>query len=633
MHRPLFSIVIASVMAALGLAQTSDAPIPPIPLTSYVLPSVDVIRFPTYAAIQQTILPRADRAEIARRLLNQEAQIRSSAFSEATTFSVVNTATNETRQIEARLIDQGQHVYVWVQRDYELPENKVRAFVKGFDARVYHQARDLWGSEPNPGVDNDPRIHVLFTVDINPGVSAYFTSQHTYPASIVPDSNEREMIVVNLLEFQNAVSWDRLLSVAAHEFQHMIRHAVDGNEATWIDEGFSMFTERHLGFDDNRWAAEAFMAAPHTPLNHWDVPSLRAASYGSALMFMSYVYERLGLDGIQALSREEADGLEGVDRVVRRFGVAGGADQFFADWVLANALQRPDLGFGYERGWEDLSAPALAASISAYPALHSGEVRQYATQYLELNNLRGLSHLHLDVQKPDEVALIPTTPPVGARFWYSHRGDESNTWLEREFDLSGVSMARMTFRTWFDLETHWDYVYISASADGGQTWQLLRSRAMTADNPHKRNYGLGITGSSEPIGGWVSDVVDLTPYAGRRVLLRFEMITDDALTQPGFALDDVMIAEIGYSADFEADDGGWRSNGFILTDNRLPQRSWIQAVQFVDGQPTITRWMADSASLFRLDLLPEVERVLLAISPFAPLTSVSMPYLLNIAAQ
>jgi len=633
MSRWPFVTLMLHLVAALSLAQTSNAPIPPIPLADYVLPPVDVDRFPTYAATQQTILPRADRVEIARRLLNQEARARGSALSDSKSFSVVDTARNETRQVAARLMEQGQHLHIWVQQGYDLPKDKLRAFVQAFDSRIYHQARELWGSEPNPGIDNDPRIHILFTADINPGVSAYFTSQHTYPASVVPDSNEHEMIIVNLLEFQNAVSWDRLLSVAAHEFQHMIRHAVDGNEATWIDEGFSMFTERHLGFDDNRWAAEAFMAAPHTPLNHWDIPSLRLASYGSALMFMSYIYERFGLEGIQALSREEADGLEGVDRVVRRFGVGGGADQFFADWVLANALQRPDLGFGYRRGWEGLSAPALAATISSYPALHSGEVRQYATQYLELNNLQGLSHIYLDMQKPAEVALIPTTPPVGSRFWYSHRGDESNTWLEREFDLSGVSAARMIFRTWFNLEVNWDYLYISASADGGQTWQMLRSRAMTTDNPHKRNYGVGITGSSEPFGGWLGDIVDLTPYAGGRVLLRFEMITDDALTQPGFALDDVMIAEIGYSADFEADDGGWRANGFILTDNRLPQRSWIQAVQFVDGQPNITRWMADSASLFRLDLLPNVERVLLAISPFAPLTSVSMPYLLNITAQ
>jgi len=633
MSRPLLLLFVLHLMATLSLAQTSNSPIPPIPLASYVLPPVDVVRFPTYAAIQQTILPRADRAAIARRLLNLESQVRGTAISDIKAFSVVNTASNETFQVPARLVEQGQNLYVWVEEGYELPKDKLRAFVEAFDARVYEQARALWGSEPKPGIDNDPRIHVLFSANINPSVSAYFTSQHTYAASIVPDSNEHEMIIINLLEFQNTVSWERLVSVSSHEFQHMIRHAVDGNEATWVDEGFSMFTERELGFDNNRWAAEAFMAAPHTPLNHWDIPSLRSASYGSALMFMSYLYERFGLAGIQALGQEDADGLEGLDRVLRGFGVEGGADQFFADWVLANALQRPDLGFGYQRGWEGLPRPALAASINAYPALHQGEVRQYATQYLELNNLQGLTHLHLDIQKPSEVALPPPPPPQGSRFWYSHRGDESNTWLEREFDLGAVAQARLIFRTWFDMETNWDYVYISASADGGQSWQMLRSRAMTEDNPHKRNYGIGITGSSEPFGGWVGDMIDLTPYAGRRVLLRFEMITDDALTQPGFALDDMLIAEIGYSADFEADDGGWRSNGFILTDNRLPQRSWIQAVQFVGGQPNITRWMADSAAVFRLDLLPGVERVLLAISPFAPLTSVSMPYLLNITGQ
>lgn len=620
-------------------AQTSESLIPAVPVSAYVLPAVDTLRFPTYSAVMQTNLPRADRADIARRLLRREAvSLRAinpaRQVGESDNFVVVNTASNEVKRISATLVDAGQSVYLWVEDGFSLDKQQARRFVDNFDQLVYQQTRQLWGTEALPGIDGDQRIYALFTAQTNPSVAGYYTSQHSYPASIVPNSNEHEMIIFNLMEFQNIMDSARATSVSAHEFQHMIRHNIDGNEATWVDEGFSMFTERHLGFDDNKWAVDEFMSAPSASLNHWDNPSLRGASYGAALMFMSYFYERFGLEGIQRLSQESADGLEGVDKVVRALGESGGADKFFADWVLANALQRPDLGFGYARAWQDLKPVSMTASTASYPFSVTGETAQYGTNYYELSGLMGVTSLKIDLEKTTEVALIPTQPPQGARFWYSNRGDESNPSLQREFDLTGVSSARLVFRTWFDLESMWDYVYLTASADGGQTWDMLQSRAMTLDNPHDRNYGVGITGSSEIFGGWLGDMVDLTPYAGKRVVVRLEMITDDAVTQAGFALDDVMIPEIQYSADFEQDDGGWQSNGWILTDNRLPQRTWLQAIEYqADGSVKLSRWMAEESGHFLLALSGTTERVVLAVSPFAPMTSVSMNYQLSVTTQ
>ncbi len=36
-------------------------------------------------------------------------------------------------------------------------------------------------------------------------------------------------------------------------------------------------------------------------------------------------------------------------------------------------------------------------------------------------------------------------------------------------------------------------------------------------------------------------------------------------------IDDIAIPEIGYSADFEKDDGGWKAAGFARVQNVLPQ--------------------------------------------------------------
>jgi len=64
-------------------------------------------------------------------------------------------------------------------------------------------------------------------------------------------------------------------------------------------------------------------------------------------------------------------------------------------------------------------------------------------------------------------------------------------------------------------------------------------------------------------------------YAGQSILVRFQMITDDAINQPGIAIDDVRIPEIGYVSDFELDDGGWEAEGWIRMDNVLPQQAWV----------------------------------------------------------
>ena len=76
--------------------------------------------------------------------------------------------------------------------------------------------------------------------------------------------------------------------------------------------------------------------------------------------------------------------------------------------------------------------------------------------------------------------------------------------------------------------------------------------------------------------------VDLSEYVGQEVLVRFEYITDDAVNKPGLLLDDVSIPEIGYSVDFEVDDDGWESAGFIRHANVLPQRWIVQLVLFGD---------------------------------------------------
>ena len=88
------------------------------------------------------------------------------------------------------------------------------------------------------------------------------------------------------------------------------------------------------------------------------------------------------------------------------------------------------------------------------------------------------------------------------------------------------------------------------------------------------SYGPGYTGKSD---GWVQEEIDLTAYSGKRVLLRFEQVTDDATSLTGFAVDNVEITELGFR-DTAASANGWTSEGFQRIEGPLRQEFIVQVL-------------------------------------------------------
>ena len=78
---------------------------------------------------------------------------------------------------------------------------------------------------------------------------------------------------------------------------------------------------------------------------------------------------------------------------------------------------------------------------------------------------------------------------------------------------------------------------IVISKDNGQTFFLLRPstgyRATSLFNPAE-----GITGTS---GGWVTTTVDLSRYAGERILVIFDFKSDGQDQRKGWLIDDVTV--------------------------------------------------------------------------------------------
>jgi hypothetical protein len=121
--------------------------------------------------------------------------------------------------------------------------------------------------------------------------------------------------------------------------------------------------------------------------------------------------------------------------------------------------------------------------------------------------------------------------------------------------------------------------------------------------------------------------MDLSPYAGREILLRFEYVTDDAYNDPGFCVDDIAIPELAYTEGAEID-GGWLADGFIRSANVVPQ-DWAVQVITLGKDTEIERMPISEARQGRIvveGLGAVVDRAVLVISAMAPSTTEAASY-------
>lgn len=595
--------------------------------------------FPTMRVLETTNIPPRDRVQLAQALLGvgeippRPTSAPQRPIGQQKTFHVTNASDDRAFSVEATLTAIGEHAYFWVENGAAVDPYQIGALAAAFDRKIYPETRALWGSEDTPGIDGDPRIYALFAHDLGVGTAAYFVSEHVYPREAVSTSNEHEMFFFNLDAIGTNFNQRAIESILAHEFQHMIRNHLQVNEEYWLNEGFSEFTQLHL-YDVPVWEIISFLSLPDTQLNTWaEGASGRAQHYGASLLFVTYLADRFGLDAVRALSADDAvRGLDAVNNVLTALGEPD-VNSVFADWVAANYLFDPTLDdrrFGYTSIGSGVVTAQPAATFASYPVMFEDTAAQYATDYVVLTNLNGVSALDIRLEAPATTQLVPVDAFSGRQMWYSNKSDVSSTTLTRAFDLTDVDSATLSFALWYHTERSWDYGYVMASDDGGQTWDILATESSTSDNPHNTAYGPGYTGES---GGWRTETTSLDAYAGGDVLVRFQMITDDAVTQPGLLVDDVRIPEIGYSDDFETGDGGWEAAGWVWIDNLLPQNVWVQAIQRRGTDATVTRWQASGPDAWTLVLDAGVEQVTLAVSPFAPVTTIAMPYTLEVVAR
>jgi hypothetical protein len=550
------------------------------------------------------------------------------------TFWATNTDTNDNFKVNATLHYVGDNIYFWIENGVRFDQTDLNNLAETFDKEIIPTNREFFGEEWNPGVDGDPRFYILYAGNLGVNLAGYYSSADELHPDAHPYSNAHEMF---LLSSDNVDLGDSYIyGTMAHEFQHMIHWYQDKNEETWVNEGFSMLAE-HVNNYDTGGFDWSYMDNTDMQLNDWggDIGD-NGPHYGASYLFMVYFLDRFGEDATKALVRHDENGFVGIEKVLNELSLTNPTtgkpytgDEFFADWAVANLLQDTGIESGrYDYLSYHPTSVDMEKTVLDCPAQVNGNVYQFGVDYIEIDcaNLQNIK-----INASEAVNLLPfSAPSSGEYFVWSNIGDESNAALSQTFDLSRVTgEAELTFKTWYDIEEDYDYIYISASTDG-TNWEILNSQNCTTTNPSGNSYGCGWNGTSS---GWIDEKVDLSDFVGKQVTLRFDYVTDAAVNGKGMAIDDLAINAIGYTTDLETDLGGWTAEGFVRVQNKLPQTMNVSIVTYSkDGGISVDQRSFQGEILISGSELggADVEKIVLVISGTTPFTREKASYSIDL---
>ncbi len=590
--------------------------------------------------LSNTIVPISNLYDLAGRLHNEKnipltvpAPLVPLEEGQMEEFWVTNTDSHESFKVTARLEYITPHVYFWVEDGVSFDKKALIKLTDTFENKIYPTDRDFFGSEWTPGVDNDPHLYILVAGNLGSSLAGYFSSSDEYTPQAHEYSNAHEMFLMNADTVGLAEEFT--YGVLAHEFQHMIHWYTDLNEETWLNEGFSELAALLNNYDIGGFDY-SYLANTDLQLTDWETGvGDNSPHYGASFLFVAYFLDRFGDNATKALVADPGNGMSGVDDVLKKIdavdkknGKPITSSDLFSDWVVANYLNDPSVGdgrFQYQR-YASFSPTGWTEEVSSCP---SGKldrtVSQFGADYI-LITCEGDHTINFDGQKI--TSILENDPNTGEFAFWSNKGDELDMSLTREFDLTGhKGPITLKYNTWYDLEEDYDYAYLEVSEDG-ENWNIIQTPSGTAEDISGNSFGWGYNAQSS---GWIEESVDLSGYAGKKIQIRFEYITDAAVNGEGLMVDDIRIPEINYSEGFENGNGGWEGAGFVRIHNSLPQMFRLNLIKFTSGGTEVTPIEIDSGNHIDLDLnLKSGESAVVTVSGVTSFTRQPAEYLIEI---
>lgn len=600
----------------------------------------------TYERLQQSIPPDRDDVRLAIAYLGLEEPptqdiplvtkplpIGSRQF-----FQVPNVDTNTISHIDANLLWVSDHAYFWFDigaGSLSPPLDQLETAGIAFDA-IYEQIIYFFGSENNPGIDGDPRVHIvnasplaLCDVDLatagNCRLSGLVNAADLEPASVAPNSNEREMFIMNASIFGT----ETYLSVLGHEFRHMIEDNYDPGDSDWVVEGSASLAQDLIDIPGSTLSrANQFLRNPDQQLNSWP-DSGTGTYYGQGYLFNRYLFEQLGSDLYRAFATSAAPGFHALNEIATANGLAITGESLWLDWLVSLVAHQADGTPAIYRYLDLELETAVSTPIIALPQTLNTTVHQHAADYYQLPAEQSLT---VRFAGNPTASLLGTTPFAGDFMWAAQRANYSNPRLTRTVDLQNVTSATLAYAVYVDTEPGYDFAYVSVSVDNGRSWQGVASSRMQGEHPQDDPANAALTerfytGRNRT---WIQEFVDLTPYAGQLIQLRFEYVTDPIKTFGGFAIDNISIPEIGFFDDAEQGAGDWQAEGFIQATARITQPWHLQLVAFDATGVNVVKVPVGNDGTAAFTVQPQAQPPILIIAANAPQTLEVADYRLTV---
>lgn len=255
-----------------------------------------------------------------------------------------------------------------------------------FDSNIYPKETQFWGSEPNPGVDNDPRITLLLEeLDDNNG--GYVETGNGYSSDKIAESNQREMISLNVGVVMSEPGIAKMF--LGHEFQHLIsfnqkEKLRNLSEDVWLNEMRSEYSISVIGYNDNYSGSSlekrvrTFLNSSDDSLTEWPNSN---ADYSTAALFSEYLAEQFGREILSETMKLPAIGIDSLNRYLEsrkypeRFGDA------FMNWL--GALYLNDTNQNSKLGYQRPELKALKVSPQERVFLSQGLAAYSSVRYLK----------------------------------------------------------------------------------------------------------------------------------------------------------------------------------------------------------------------------------------------------------
>jgi immune inhibitor A len=360
-------------------------------------------------------------------------------------------------------------------------------------------------------------------------------------------------------------------STVAHEYQHLLHHELCPGDATFMNEGCSMYAEFLVGYGIDPDYPNSYFATPDNSLTEWgDQGAINIlADYGAAALWTMYLNDQFGSSFLQYYFNSGGGGVNGINAVLAHFKYKDRFDDVYRDWKLANLIRADFPGchkYNYKslnlndpayipvRQYQKTGVPVPVTkgtdfgntvTILGYDTGVS-MVATYGNDYITFEDWSRPGFIYFD---GDDTATVPLPHlwTLTADGWYSGTGvNSADEFIAGDATVNPANPT-MTLVTAYAFEEYWDFGFVQVSTDGGNTWTSLENGYTTYDhNPSARPSIVanlpGFTGFSPEFPGWTTMTFDLSAYAGQTVKIGFHYMTDDLYTEAGWLINSATVS-------------------------------------------------------------------------------------------